>query len=242
MTLLAILSHSKVLWAEEELSGSIHAPEMPGSPISLSPASRISSHRHSKGTLGNAELLLFMFLLTGEIIKEHLGYHTVWGKQTLPEAPTLSHDILVLSCCQINRRQKTILPEAGGSCCSSWGAPLRLFFGMSHAFKTSLAYGALLFFLSLPFLGDHSSPHLENQPLVSKAGIIWPWQRTCLVLWLSWRCLLTLMSMSGDVSWRPQNCEPMDQHPGEPGLPGCFRAASLEMGISWKMGKTLSQP
>lgn len=115
--------------------------------------------------------------------------------------------------------------------------PQALFWDVTIHLKTSLANGALLFLLSLPFLGDDSSPYLENQPLVSKAGIIWPWQRTCLMLWLSWRCLLTLMSTSGGVSWGPENCEPVDQQPGEPGLPICSIAASLETGIAGKGGK-----
>lgn len=108
--------------------------------------------------------------------------------------------------------------------------PQALFWDVTMHLKTNLVNGPLLFFLSLPFLSDHSSPHLENQPLVSKDGIIWPWQGTCLMLWLSQRCLLTLMSMSGDVSWGPQNSESMDQHAEEQGLSVYFRAASLETG------------
>lgn len=80
--------------------------------------------------------------------------------------------------------------------------PQALFWDVTTPLRTSLANGALLFLVSLPFVSDHSS--LENHPLVSKAGIIWPQQRTCLVLWLSRRCLLTLMSTPGGVSWGPQ--------------------------------------
>lgn len=108
--------------------------------------------------------------------------------------------------------------------------PQALFWDVTTPLRTSLANGALLFLVSLPFVSDHNSPYLENHPLVSKAGIIWPQQRMCLVLWLSRRCLLTLMSTPGGVSWGPQNCEPVDQQPGQPGLLGCSIAASLETG------------
>lgn len=55
-------------------------------------------------------------------------------------------------------------------------SPVALFWDVTIPLKNSLANGVLLFLLSLPFLGDHSSPHLENHPLVSKAQIIWPCQ------------------------------------------------------------------
>lgn len=55
-------------------------------------------------------------------------------------------------------------------------SPVALFWDVTIPLKTSLANEVLLFLLSLPFLGDHSSSHLENHPLVNKAQIIWPCQ------------------------------------------------------------------
>lgn len=57
-------------------------------------------------------------------------------------------------------------------------SPVALFWDITIPLKTSLANGVLLFLLSLPFLGDHSSPHLEHHPFVSEAEIIWPCQST----------------------------------------------------------------
>lgn len=105
-----------------------------------------------------------------------------------------------------------------------------LFWDITIPLKTSLANGVLLFLLSLAFLGDHRVTTWKTTPLLAKLRSSGPVRAHSFMLWLSQRCLLALMFVFGGVSWGPRNREPLDQCPGEPGLLGSSKAASLETG------------